>query len=115
MAKPVLACVLGALVWLTVYRGLRPLTSVTRAVRARTPAALQPLPETDLPEEVQPLVHALNDLLGRLGRAIAAQKGFIADARAGWTATYYQNILNNANSSGTLDHWNVGGQVGFRF
>jgi two-component system OmpR family sensor kinase len=51
---------LGALVFLTVYRGLRPLMSVTRAVRARTPAALQPLPESDLPEEVQPLVHALN-------------------------------------------------------
>jgi two-component system OmpR family sensor kinase len=71
---------LGALVWFTVYRGLRPLTGVTKAVRARTPAALQPLPESNLPEEVQPLVHALNDLLGRLGRAIAAQKGFIADA-----------------------------------
>jgi two-component system, OmpR family, sensor kinase len=28
----------------------------------------------------QPLVHSLNDLLGRLGRAIAVQKGFIADA-----------------------------------
>jgi two-component system, OmpR family, sensor kinase len=71
---------LGALVWLTVRRGLRPLTSVTSAVRARTPAALQPLPESDLPEEVQPLVHALNDLLARLGRAMAAQRGFIADA-----------------------------------
>jgi two-component system OmpR family sensor kinase len=71
---------LGVLVWLTVRRGLQPLTSVTSAVRVRTPAALQPLPESDLPEEVQPLVHALNDLLGRLGRAIALQKGFIADA-----------------------------------
>ncbi len=71
---------LGALVWLTVGRGLRPLTSVTSAVRVRTPAALQPLPESDLPEEVQPLVHALNDLLARLGRAMAAQRGFIADA-----------------------------------
>jgi two-component system, OmpR family, sensor kinase len=71
---------LGAVVWLTVRRGLRPLTSVTSAVRARTPAALQPLPESGLPDEVQPLVHALNDLLARLGRALAAQKGFIADA-----------------------------------
>jgi two-component system, OmpR family, sensor kinase len=71
---------LGALVWLTVRRGLRPLTSLTSAVRARTAAALQPLPESGLPEEVQPLVHSLNELLGRLGRAIAVQKGFIADA-----------------------------------
>ena len=71
---------LGALVWLTVRRGLRPLTSVTSAVRVRTAAALQPLPESGLPEEVQPLVHALNDLLARLGRAMAVQRGFIADA-----------------------------------
>jgi two-component system OmpR family sensor kinase len=71
---------LGALVWLTVRRGLRPLMSVTSAVRVRTPAALQPLPESGLPEEVQPLVHALNDLLARLGRAMAVQRGFIADA-----------------------------------
>lgn len=71
---------LGALVWLTVRRGLRPLTGVTSAVRVRTPSALEPLPESDLPDEVRPLVHALNDLLSRLGRAIATQKGFIADA-----------------------------------
>jgi two-component system OmpR family sensor kinase len=71
---------LGALVWLTVRRGLRPLTSVTSAVRVRTAAALRPLPESGLPEEVQPLVHALNDLLARLGRAMAVQRGFIADA-----------------------------------
>lgn len=94
---------LGALVWLTVYRGLRPLTSVTRAVRARTPAALEPLPESGLPEEVQPLVHALNDLLGRLGRAMAAQKGFIADAahelRTPLTAVQLQ--LEEARLAGT--------------
>ena len=96
---------LGALVWLTVYRGLRPLTSVTRAVRARTPAALQPLPESDLPEEVQPLVHALNDLLGRLGRAMTAQKGFIADAahelRTPLTAVQLQ--LGEARLAGTVE------------
>ena len=96
---------LGALVLLTVYRGLRPLTSVTRAVRARTPAALQPLPESGLPEEVQPLVHALNDLLGRLGRAMAAQKGFIADAahelRTPLTAVQLQ--LEEARLAGTVE------------
>jgi two-component system OmpR family sensor kinase len=96
---------LGALVWLTVYRGLRPLTSVTSAVRARTPVALQPLPESGLPEEVRPLVHALNDLLGRLGRAMAAQKGFIADAahelRTPLTAVQLQ--LEEARLAGTVE------------
>lgn len=96
---------LGALVWLTVRRGLRPLMGVTRAVRARTPSALQPLPESDLPDEVQPLVHALNDLLGRLGRAMAAQKGFIADAahelRTPLTAVQLQ--LEEARLAGTAE------------
>jgi peptidoglycan-associated lipoprotein len=44
-----------------------------------------------------------------------AYKAFIIDARAGWTGTYYQNLLTGADASGTLDHWNVGGQVGFTF
>jgi two-component system OmpR family sensor kinase len=74
-------------------------------VRARTPAALQPLPELGLPEEVQPLVHALNDLLGRLGRAMVAQKGFIADAahelRTPLTAVQLQ--LEEARLAGTVE------------
>jgi hypothetical protein len=44
-----------------------------------------------------------------------AYKAFIVDARAGWTGTYYQNLLVGADKSNTLDHWNVGGQVGFTF
>jgi len=44
-----------------------------------------------------------------------AYKAFIIDARAGWNGTYYQNLLTGADSTGTLDHWNVGGQVGFTF
>jgi outer membrane protein OmpA-like peptidoglycan-associated protein len=44
-----------------------------------------------------------------------AYKAFIVDARAGWTGTYYQNLLTGADETGTLDHWNVGGQVGFVF
>jgi outer membrane protein OmpA-like peptidoglycan-associated protein len=44
-----------------------------------------------------------------------AYKAFIIDARAGWTGTYYQNLLVGADKSNTLDHWNVGGTVGFTF
>lgn len=46
----------------------------------RNPKALEPLPEQKAPEEVLPLVRSLNDLLGRLAEALAAQKAFIADA-----------------------------------
>jgi len=71
---------LGLLIWFIVGRGLTPLVAVAGAVKARTPAALHPLPEGSLPEEIQPLVTALNDLLARLGRALEAQREFVADA-----------------------------------
>jgi two-component system, OmpR family, sensor kinase len=71
---------LGLLIWFTVGRGLRPLESVAAAVQARTPAALAPLADRDLPQEVRPLVEALNDLLRRLGAALETQRRFVADA-----------------------------------
>jgi hypothetical protein len=43
-------------------------------------------------------------------------KAFMVDARASWTPTYYNNLLlGTTNTSGTLNHWGVGGQVGFAF
>ena len=77
---PLLAVVpfLALLVWLTVARGLRPLDRVAMAVGQRSPSVLEPLVETGLPQEVQPLVGALNGLLGRLARAQNAQRAFIA-------------------------------------
>nr|WP_241014779.1 ATP-binding protein [Burkholderia sp. Ac-20379] len=71
---------LGAAVWMIVGRGMRPLRRVTRAVESRRPEALDPLPDTRLPQEVQPLVHALNGLLARLAAALDTQKAFVADA-----------------------------------
>ena len=71
---------LAALVWLVVGRGLAPLTGLARSLAARGPRALGALPETGLPEEVRPLVVALNDLLARLERALDRERAFIADA-----------------------------------
>ncbi|MBU9686935.1 HAMP domain-containing protein [Burkholderia gladioli] len=71
---------LGAAVWMIVGRGMRPLRRVTRAVESRRPEALDPLPDNRLPQEVQPLVHALNGLLARLAAALDTQKAFVADA-----------------------------------
>ncbi|TCO83631.1 two-component system OmpR family sensor kinase [Plasticicumulans lactativorans] len=71
---------LGGLVWWVVGRGLRPLARVTQALSRRSAVALQPLSEAGLPSEVRPLVQALNELLGRLDHALAAQRAFIADA-----------------------------------
>lgn len=72
--------VLAALLWWLVGRGVAPLANIAHAVRARTPDSLAPLPEADAPEEVQPLVLALNGLLQRLGDALDMQRDFIADA-----------------------------------
>jgi len=67
-------------VWRIVGRGLEPLDRLASAAAARTPAALDPLPEEGVPEEVLPLVRALNRLLVRLGAALSAQRAFVADA-----------------------------------
>ena len=71
---------LGLAVWIVVGRGLAPLTRVARALDARHPEGLDPLPENGVPREVTPLVHALNALLARLGQALDTQKAFVADA-----------------------------------
>ena len=71
---------LAFLVWRSVGRALAPLDHLAEAVGSRTVAALQPLSESGAPEEALPLVRSLNDLLGRLGTALDAQRAFVADA-----------------------------------
>jgi two-component system OmpR family sensor kinase len=72
--------ILGGLLWWRIGRSLHPLIAVAQAVNTRTPAILDPLPITGLPEEVLLLVTALNALLQRLAAALTAQRTFIADA-----------------------------------
>ncbi len=68
------------LVWYALTRGIRPLAELQQRIRRRESSDLSPIPEGDVPEEVAPLVRAINDLLERLGRSIAAQRHFLADA-----------------------------------
>ncbi|ADI30199.1 ATP-binding protein [Methylotenera versatilis] len=68
------------LIWWVVRRSLNPLESVTNAIAARHADAMQTLDETALPQEVRPIVVALNQLLIRLNQAMKAQHAFIADA-----------------------------------
>lgn len=72
--------VLGFLIWLAVGSALQPLQRLTSLVKARRVDALDPLPNARLPEEVQPLVDALNDLLSRLDAALTRERAFMADA-----------------------------------
>ena len=79
---PILALipVFALIVWFGVGRGLAPLRRIAGAVARRSPSSLEPLPTADLPTETRPLVGALNDLLARLSKALAAQREFTADA-----------------------------------
>ncbi len=100
----ILIPVLGIVIWISVGRGLRPLTAISAALATRNPGAMEPLPERGLPGEVKPLVRALNDLLSRLGRAMETQRRFIADAahelRTPLTAVQLQlQLLARADSA----------------
>lgn len=76
----ILLPVLGIGVWLIVGRGLRPLSRLAQVLEARRPEAVDPLPAIKLPNEIRPVVHALNGLLQRLTIAFDNQKAFVADA-----------------------------------
>lgn len=67
-------------IWFAVGHALEPVRRLTSLVQSRKVTALDPLPAENLPGEVQPLVGALNDLLGRLGAALERERGFLADA-----------------------------------
>ena len=71
---------LALLIWLAVGHALRPLERLTGLVKARRVNALEPLPDTHLPDEVRPVVAALNELLARLGAALERERAFMADA-----------------------------------
>jgi two-component system, OmpR family, sensor kinase len=71
---------LALLIWLAVGHALKPLERLTGLVRARRVNALEPLTDAEQPDEVQPLVAALNELLGRLGAALERERAFMADA-----------------------------------
>lgn len=79
---PVLAIIPigGLIIWLVVGYGLKPLRMIAREVESRDPASLRLIEVPRLPFEVAPLVTSLNDLLGRLDRALRSERGFIADA-----------------------------------
>lgn len=68
------------LVWLALARGLSPISLLQRKIRARQPDDLSPIANAEIPQEISPLVHSLNEMLERLDLAINQQKRFIADA-----------------------------------
>jgi two-component system OmpR family sensor kinase len=92
------------MIWWIVGRALEPLRQVTQSVKSRRPEALAPLPVEGLPAEVTPLVAAINELLGRLGKTLDKERAFIADAahelRSPLTALdlQLQNLTSSADA-----------------
>jgi len=65
--------------WLTGFM-LQPLQLLTQKIQGREANFLDRLPEQRLPQELRPLVTALNGLLARLQHAWATQRNFVTDA-----------------------------------
>jgi two-component system, OmpR family, sensor histidine kinase TctE len=68
------------LVWFALARGIRPLAQLQQRIHDRENNDLSPIAESDVPDEVAPLVRAINELLQRLDGSIAMQRHFLADA-----------------------------------
>jgi len=67
------------IVWI-VGRAVLPVRRFAAMLGGRKQGALDPLDGTGLPDEIQPVATALNDLLARLKDSIERERAFIADA-----------------------------------
>jgi signal transduction histidine kinase len=71
---------LGAAVAWVVRSGLMPLQRMAAEVQRRDVHSLAPIVSAPLPQEIAPLIDALNRLLLRLQAAFETQRAFVADA-----------------------------------
>lgn len=66
--------------WWNVRSGLQPLQRLRQALLKRDAETLDPVTLSEIPQEVQPLLEALNDLLQRLALRMETERRFTADA-----------------------------------
>lgn len=71
---------LGAIIWILLGVGLRPVDRLARDLGGRQAGDLHALSTADLPRELQPLATAANALLRRLEASFARERRFSADA-----------------------------------
>jgi len=74
------APLMALMIWWLVGQSLSSLTRTAREVEHRHARALDKVSEEGVPEEIFPLVKAINALLFRLRQAFARQRAFVADA-----------------------------------
>ncbi|MFC3175499.1 ATP-binding protein [Novosphingobium bradum] len=82
LVVPMLVLVLAVAVIATLRltAAIRPIADLSHELDRRDSGDLQPLAGGRIPREVAPLVAAINDLMGRLGRAIAREREFADNA-----------------------------------
>ncbi|EBH6783844.1 TPA_asm: sensor histidine kinase [Salmonella enterica subsp. enterica serovar Java] len=66
--------------WFVVRKAFIPLQRVADAVCSRHDNDLTPVRDKNIPDEIQPFIVSINDLLSRVDAVIQTQKRFIADA-----------------------------------
>jgi two-component system sensor histidine kinase QseC len=75
----VLPVLLVVLAW-SVRRALAPVLGVAAELQQRQAHDLQPVPEQQAPDEVKPLLKAINAQFARIGELLARERRFTADA-----------------------------------
>ena len=76
----VFALLFALAIWVAVQRAMRPLASVNEQLAQRSLDDLRPLRRGPMPQEVQPLLNAIDQLLQRVAADATRQRHFIADA-----------------------------------
>ncbi|MDP3192889.1 HAMP domain-containing sensor histidine kinase [Rhodoferax sp.] len=72
--------VLFLLLWFSIRKGLHPLATLSQEISKRQPNNLTLIDARSVPDEVQPIVTALNDLLTRMGQTLDHERRFTDDA-----------------------------------
>ncbi|MBI4194165.1 MAG: sensor histidine kinase N-terminal domain-containing protein [Betaproteobacteria bacterium] len=75
-----LPIVIAVIVWFGIRRGLGPLQRLAGTLAKRGWNDLSTIGDYEVPQEVRPLTHAIDDLMQRLAAALSAQQRFIAEA-----------------------------------
>ncbi|MAH61422.1 MAG: hypothetical protein CMF42_03935 [Legionellales bacterium] len=71
---------LGVLIWIIVGRGLQPVNRIAKSVKRRKSTQLKPIKIEPLPDEVKPLIDALNGLFEHLNDTLMREKLFASNA-----------------------------------
>lgn len=72
---------LALLIWKIIGHTLSPLSDLATTIKRRDPNQLTPIDEDHRqPDEIRPLLHALNQLLDRLNKTLENERRFTADA-----------------------------------